>query len=46
MYLFLSILIISIFGTIITKMFLNDNKHDLEIKLGKIRFSIKRHDKG
>lgn len=45
MYLFLSIIIIFMFCTIITKMFMKDNKHDLEIQIGKFKFSMKKHDK-
>lgn len=45
MYVFLLILLISIFCTIIIKMFMKDNKHDLEIQIGKFKFSMKKHDK-
>lgn len=46
MYLFLSIIIISMFCTIIIKMFMKDNKHDLEIQIGIFKFSMKKHEKG
>lgn len=45
MYLILSIIIISMFCTIIIKIFMKDNKHDLEIQIGKFKFSMKKHDK-
>lgn len=45
MYIFLSIVVILFFCTIIISMFMKDNKHDLEINFGKFKFSIKKHDK-
>ena len=46
MYAFLTVLVICIFFAIIIKMFIKDNKHDLEIQIGKNRkFSMKKHDK-
>lgn len=45
MYIFLSIIIISIFCTITIKIFMKDSKHDLEIQIGKFKFSMKKHEK-
>lgn len=45
MYVFLSVLVISIFCTIIIKIFTKDNKHDLEINFGSFKFLMKKHDK-
>ena len=32
-------------ANLISKIFMKDNKHDMEIQVGKFRFSIKKHDK-
>lgn len=45
MYMFLSVVVVAVFCTIIIKMFIKDNKHDLKIQAGKFKFSIKKHDK-
>lgn len=45
MYIFLSVIVIAVFCTIIIKIFMKDDEHDLEIKAGKFEFSIKKHDK-
>ena len=45
MYLFLSIIIISMFCTITVKIFTKDNRHDLEIQIRKFKFSMKKHEK-
>ena len=44
MYIFLSVIVIAIFSTIIIRMFMKDHEHDLIIQAGKFMFSIKRHD--
>lgn len=45
MYVFLTILVICLFFAIIVKMFIKDNNHDLEIQIGKHKFSMKKHDR-
>lgn len=39
-----SVAIISICCVIVIKVFLKDERHDLEISAGKFHFSIKKHD--
>ncbi len=39
------LLIICLTFIIIVKIFVKDNKHDLEIKIGKSYFNIKKHDR-
>lgn len=45
MYIFLSVVVMAVFCIIIVKIFIKDNKHDLDIQAGKFKFSIKKHDK-
>ena len=45
MYIFLSIVVVSIYCTVIIKIFTKDNKHDLNIKIGGFMFSMIKHDK-
>lgn len=45
MYILLSIVVVSIFCTVIIIIFINDNKHDLVIKMGGFVFSMIKHDK-
>lgn len=45
MYIFLSVVVMAVFCIIIVKIFIKDNKHDLNIQAGKFKFSIKKHDK-
>ncbi len=45
MYICISVIVIAIFSTAIVKMFIKDNKHDLEIQAGKFKLLIKKHDK-
>ena len=45
MYIFLTVLIVSVCCVISIKIFMKDSKHDMEIQVGKFRFSIKKHDK-
>ena len=45
MYFCMTVLIVSICCVIAIKIFMKDNKHDMEIQVGKFRFSIKKHDK-
>lgn len=45
MYIFLSIIVVSIFCAVIIKIFTKDNKHDLNIKFGGFEFSMIKHDK-
>ena len=45
MYLFLTVIVVAIFCTMIVIVFVKDNKHDLLIQVGKkFRLSIKIHD--
>lgn len=41
----LCLLIVCLTFVIIVKMFIKDNKHDLEIKIGESYFNIKKHEK-
>ncbi len=45
MYILLSIVVVSIFCTVIIIILKNDNKHDLVIKMGGFVFSMIKHDK-
>lgn len=45
MYIFLLVMTISVSCMIIIRMFMKDNEHDLEIKAGRFKLSIKKHDK-
>lgn len=45
MYTLIAITILVICCVVIIKLFINDDKHDLEIYIGKFKFSIKKHDK-
>lgn len=45
MYVFLTIVAICVFFAIIVRMFMKDKIHDLEIQIGKNKFSMKKHDK-
>lgn len=40
-----TVIVISICCIIVIKIFSKDSKHDLEIRAGKFRLSIKKHDK-
>ena len=44
MYAMIAIGIVAICCVIAIKIFIKDNKHDVEINAGKFRFSIKKHD--
>ncbi len=44
MYIFLSILSICVLCVYIVKLFMEDKKHDLIIRIGKFVISIKKHD--
>ena len=44
MYAIIVVAIVAICCVIAIKVFITDNKHDVEISAGKFRFSIKKHD--
>ena len=45
MYVLMTVLVVSVCCVVSIKIFMKDTKHDMEIQMGKFRFSIKKHDK-